>query len=426
MKSVSIQSPDFARHVPKPTRLDRIARRAVRKRLDLVGDGQVVVTEDGRHSSYGKLSDELPFTAHLRINDPRFYSEVAFGGVIGAGESYVQGYWDCDELTTLVRILLRNRDVLESMNSGLGRLTAPVQKFLHWLNRNTHSGSRRNIEAHYDIGNDFYALWLDRRMMYSSAVFESPDMTLDEAAEAKLDRICRKLRLEPSDHVLEIGTGWGGFAIHAAKHYGCRVTTTTISGAQYDYARQAIAAAGVDALVTLLQSDYRDLAGTYDKLVSIEMIEAVGWQYQDRFFRKCCELLKPDGEMLLQAITIADQQYDAYKSSVDFIRRYIFPGGCLCSVTAMTRSLTAETDMRVVHLEDIGPHYARTLRCWHDRFEARLDEVRAQGYPETFIRLWRYYLGYCEGAFLEQAIGDVQMHLVRPLARADVAGSEYW
>ena len=424
MKSVSIQSPDFARHVPKPSRLDRIARRAVRKRLDLVGDGQIVVTDNGSHSSHGRLSDDFPLTAHLRINDPRFYSEVAFGGVIGAGESYTQGYWDCDELTTLVRILLRNRDVLDRMNSGLGRLTAPVQKFLHWLNRNTHSGSRRNIAAHYDIGNDFYALWLDRHMMYSSAIFESPDMTLDEAAEAKLDRICRKLRLKPSDHVLEIGSGWGGFAIHAAKHYGCRVTTTTISSAQYEYATQAIAAAGVESQVTLLQSDYRDLAGTYDKLVSIEMIEAVGWQYQGRFFRKCCELLKPDGEMLLQAITIADQQYDAYRSSVDFIRRYIFPGGCLCSVTAMTGSLTAETDMRVVHLEDIGPHYARTLRCWHDRFEARLDDVRAQGYSETFIRLWRYYLGYCEGAFRERAIGDVQMHLVRPMARVDVAGNE--
>lgn len=425
MKSVSIHSPDLSRHVPKPSRLDKLARRAVRKRLDLVHEGQVVVTDNGRHSSYGNPGGELPLTAHLRINDPRFYSEVAFGGVTGAGEGYIQGYWDCDELTTLVRILLRNRDVLTSMNSGLGRLTVPMRKFLHWLNRNTHSGSRRNIAAHYDIGNDFYALWLDRRMMYSSAVFESPDMSLDEAARVKLDRICRKLRLKPTDHVLEIGTGWGGFAIHAAKNYGCRITTTTISSAQHHYAGQAIAAAGVDSQVTLLQSDYRDLTGTYDKLVSIEMIEAVGWQYQDRFFRKCCELLRPDGEMLLQAITIADQQYEAYRSSVDFIRHYIFPGGCLCSVTAMTRSLTAETDLRLVHMEDIGPHYARTLRCWHDRFAARLDAVRAQGYSEDFIRLWRYYLSYCEGAFLEHAIGDVQMHLVRPLARVDVAGNAF-
>ena len=425
MKSVSIQSPDFASQIPKPSRLDKLARRAVRKRLDLVREGHVVITENGSRATYGKLSDELPLTAHLSVNDPRFYSEVAFGGVIGAGEAYIRGYWDCDELTTLVRILLRNRDVLTRMNSGLGRLTAPIQKFLHWLNRNTHSGSRRNIAAHYDIGNEFYALWLDRRMMYSSAVFATPDMTLDEAAVAKLDRVCRKLRLGPSDHVLEIGAGWGGFAIHAAKNYGCRVTTTTISNAQYHYASQAIAAAGVAPQVTLLQSDYRDLTGTYDKLVSIEMIEAVGWQYQDRFFRKCCDLLTPKGEMLLQAITIADQQYEAYRSGVDFIRRYIFPGGCLCSVTAMARSLARETDMRLVHMEDIGPHYAKTLRCWHDRFDARLDDVRAQGYPEDFIRLWRYYLSYCEGAFLERTIGDVQMHLVRPLARVDVAGKEF-
>lgn len=422
MKSVSIRSPKFVRRVPKPSQLDKLARRAVRKRLDLVSEGQLVVTEHGRHQSYGKLSDDLPLTAHLCVNDPRFYSEVAFGGVIGAGEAYIDGYWDCGELTTLVRILLRNRDVLSSMNSGLGRLTSPAQKLLHWVNRNTHTGSRRNIAAHYNIGNDFYALWLDRHMMYSSAVFESPDMTLDEAAEAKLDRICRKLRLEPSDHVLEIGTGWGGFAVYAAKNYGCRVTTTTISKEQFDYASRAVAEAGLDSQITLLQSDYRDLAGSYDKLVSIEMIEAVGWQYQDRFFRKCCELLTPEGEMLLQAITIADRHYDAYRTSVDFIRRYIFPGGCLCSVTAMTRSLTAGTDMRVVHLEDIGPHYARTLRCWHDRFEACLDAVRAQGFSEAFIRLWRYYLCYCEGAFLEHAIGDVQMHIIRPKARVDVAG----
>lgn len=422
MKSVSIQSSEHIRQVPKPSQLDKLARHVVQRRLALIREGQVVVTENGDHASYGELSDALPLTAHLQVNDPRFFSDVAFGGVIGAGEAYVSGFWDCDELTTLVRILLRNRDVLQTMNAGLSRLTTPLQKLLHWLNRNTHTGSKRNIAAHYDIGNDFYALWLDQRMMYSSAVFESPDMTLDEAAEAKLDRICRKLRLGPSDHVLEIGTGWGGFAIHAARNFGCRVTTTTISGEQLQYARRAIADAGLESRITVLQSDYRDLAGTYDKLVSIEMIEAVGWQYQERFFRKCCELLKPDGEMLLQAITIADQNYDAYKNGVDFIRRYVFPGGCLCSVTAMTQALTTHTDLRVVHLEDIGPHYARTLRCWHDRFEERLDDIRAQGYSDAFIRLWRYYFCYCEGAFLEHAIGDVQMHLIRPLARVDVAG----
>lgn len=423
MKSVSIQSPGLVRPVPKPSRLDKLARRIVRKRLDLVGEGQIVLSENGDHAGYGRLSDTLPLTAHLRINDPRFYSEVAFGGVIGAGESYMQGYWDCGELTTLVRILLQNRNVLQTMDSGFGRLTAPVQRFLHRLNRNHRRGSRRNIAAHYDLGNEFYSLWLDRRLMYSSAVFETPDMSLDQAAAAKLERICRTLRLSPSDHVLEIGTGWGGFAIYAAKNYGCRVTTTTISAEQHRFASEAIAAAGLQSQITLLGSDYRDLSGTYDKLVSIEMIEAVGWQYQDRFFRKCSELLAPDGEMLLQAITIADQNYEAYKTGVDFIRRYVFPGGCLCSVAAMTSSLASVTDLRIVHLEDIGPHYARTLGCWHDRFEERLEDVRALGYPEEFVRMWRYYLCYCEGAFHERVIGDVQMHLVKPRARVDVTGS---
>lgn len=423
MKSVSIRSPDFAPQAAKPSRLDKLARRIVRKRLDLVGEGQIVVSENGHHDGYGRLSSSLPLTAHLRVNDPRLYSEVAFGGVMGAGESYMQGHWDCDELTTLVRILLRNRNVLQTMDSGFGRLTAPMRKILHRLNRNHRAGSRRNVAAHYDLGNEFYALWLDRRMMYSSAIFETPDMSLDRASAAKLDRVCRKLRLEPSDHVLEIGTGWGGFAIYAAQNYGCRVTTTTISAEQYRFARRAITAAGLESQITLLDSDYRDLAGTWDKLVSIEMIEAVGWQYQDRYFRKCSELLAPDGEMLLQAITVPDQHYTTYKNGVDFIRRHVFPGGCLCSVAAMTSSLASATDLRIVHLEDIGPHYARTLGCWHDRFEERLDDVRALGFPEEFIRMWRYYLCYCEGAFHERAIGDVQMHLVKPRARVDVTGS---
>lgn len=380
--------------------------------------------ENGEHAGYGRLSDDFPLTAHITVNDPRFYSEVAFGGVLGAGEGYIHGYWDCSELATLVRILLRNRNVLSTMDSGFGRVTQPLQKLFHWLNRNTRHGSRRNISAHYDLGNDFYALWLDKHMMYSSAVFETAEMSLDAAAEAKLDRICRKLRLRTSDHVLEIGTGWGGFAIYAASRYGCRVTTTTISEQQYKYASKAIAAAGLESKITLLSSDYRDLSGAYDKLVSIEMIEAVGWQFQEHFFRKCSELLKPEGEMLLQAITIADQFYDRYKKGVDFIRRYIFPGGCLCSVAAMTSTLTSATDMRVVHFEDIGPHYARTLQYWHDRFEDRVDDVRKQGYSEEFIRMWRYYLCYCEGAFLEQAIGDVQMYMMKPGARFDASGNQ--
>jgi cyclopropane-fatty-acyl-phospholipid synthase len=254
-------------------------------------------------------------------------------------------------------------------------------------------------------------------MMYSSAIFEDAETSLEAASVAKLDRICRKLDVSPGDHLLEIGTGWGGFAIYAAENYGCRVTTTTISKQQHDYARRAIADAGLEDRITLLQSDYRDLDGQYDKLVSIEMVEAVGHEFHDTFFRKCCDLLKKDGLMLLQAITIADQHYDRARTTVDFIKRYIFPGGCLTSVTAMSETLTRVTDMRVIGLDDIGPHYATTLRRWHKRFCDSLDQVRAMGFSEEFIRMWHYYLCYCEGAFLERAIGNVQMLMMRPDAR---------
>jgi cyclopropane-fatty-acyl-phospholipid synthase len=401
----------------KPSMLDRLAQRIVLAQLSKLRVGQIIVSQDDSQATFGQPTDEFPVTARLRVFDPKFYRDIAFGGSIGAGEAYIQGHWACDELGDLLRILIRNREVLETMDSGLGRLGAPLQKLLHALNRNTRSGSRKNIAAHYDLGNDFYQLWLDRKMMYSSAYFDSPETSLEDAAVEKLDRICRKLDLSANDSVVEIGTGWGGFAIHAASHYGCHVTTTTISQQQYSYAKQAISDAGLEDRITLLFKDYRDLEGSFDKLVSIEMIEAVGHEYHDTYFRKCCELLKPEGQMLLQAITIADQRYDQYKTGVDFIKRYIFPGGCLTSVTDMTRTLTSQTDMRVIHLEDIGPHYATTLKRWHQRFLARIDEVRTLGYSESFIRMWQFYLAYCESAFTERAIGDVQMLIMRPGAR---------
>jgi cyclopropane-fatty-acyl-phospholipid synthase len=417
MRSVSINSPKFLEAGRTPTAMESLARRVVRARLESLRNGQIVLTENGRHETFGAVTDALPLTVQLTVNDPRFYSDIAFGGAVGAGESYIHGCWSCSELTTLVRILVKNRDVLLDMDGGTSYLTKPLQKIFHRLNRNTRDGSRRNIAAHYDLGNDFYALWLDRQMMYSSAIFENADMSLDVAAVAKLDRICRKLDLGPEDHVLEIGTGWGGFAIHAAENYGCRVTTTTISKQQQDYARGAIARAGLEDRITLLQSDYRDLEGQYDKLVSIEMIEAVGHEFHDTYFRKCCELLKRDGQMLLQAITIADQHYERAKKTVDFIKRFIFPGGCLTSVTAMSDTLARVTDMRIVNLEDIGPHYATTLQHWRERFFDNLDAVRGMGFSEEFIRMWQYYLCYCEGGFLERAIGNVQMLMMRPDAR---------
>ena len=399
--------------------LDRLGRRLVEKRLAGIHHGKFTVVENGVSTEYGRESESFPFAASIEITDPRCFSEIAFGGSIGAGEAFMLGFWHSDDLVTVVRILLRNRDVLEGMDSGTARIARPVQKLLHWFNRNTRKGSRRNISAHYDLGNDFYSLWLDETMMYSSAFFETPDQQLREASTAKLDRICRKLDLQPSDRVMEIGSGWGGFALHAAANYGCHVTTTTISREQFEFAQRRIREEGLEDRINLLFEDYRDLSGKFDKLVSIEMIEAVGHQYHDTYFSKCAELLKPNGQMLLQAITIDDRRYESYKKGVDFIKRYIFPGGCLTSVTAMTATLTKVSDMRVFHVEDIGPHYAKTLRRWHDRFMSRVDEVSQLGYSETFQRMWRFYLSYCEGAFREHAIGDVQMLMVKPEARPE-------
>ena len=416
-KILSIDSPDFLQPAVKPRRLDRIARRIVLDKLCHVHHGEITLVEAGKSRTFGRADASFPLAVTLTVKSPAFYSDVAFGGSVGAGESYIHGCWDSSDPVALGRILLRNRDVLDSMEGGAALLTKPLQKAFHWLNRNTRKGSRRNIAAHYDLGNDFYALWLDPQMMYSCAWYRTRETSLEEAAVAKLDRICRRLELGPGDRVVEIGTGWGGFAVHAARHYGCHVTTTTISREQHAYAKQRIQAEGLGDRITLLLDDYRDLEGQYDKLVSIEMIEAVGHEYLDTFFRKCSSLLKPDGQMLLQAITIADQRYDYARRNVDFIKRYVFPGGFLPSVTAMTSALTRVTDLRAVHIEDIGLHYAWTLRDWRERFFARIDEVRAQGYSDEFIRLWDFYLTYCESAFRERAIGDVQLHAIKPGAR---------
>jgi cyclopropane-fatty-acyl-phospholipid synthase len=281
------------------------------------------------------------------------------------------------------------------------------------LHRNTRAGSRRNISAHYDLGNEFFRLFLDETLMYSCALFERPEMTLAQASTAKLDAICHKLALGPQDHVLEIGTGWGGFALHAAGRYGCRVTTTTISRSQHALACERVRAAGLEDRVNVILEDYRDLKGNYDKLVSIEMIEAIGHQYFGEFFRRCEQRLVPGGQMLLQSITIADRHYARARDEVDFIKRYIFPGCCIPAVSALAQAMADASDLRIVHLEDIGPHYATTLARWRDNFLANLDQVRGLGYPESFCRMWEFYLSYCEGGFAERALGDVQMLLTR-------------
>ncbi len=398
---------------------ERWLRRAVFRRLEKLAHGCVTVVDaEGAHE-FGRAGADCPLRATVIIHDFDAYRLLALRGSIGVGEGYMVGDWSCDDLPALVRIFVLNQDALLGLEKGLTRLMMPLFRLLYARRDNTRRGSRANIAAHYDLGNEFYGLFLDDTLMYSAAIFPNPDASLREASVAKIDRICRKLELNPNDHLLEIGSGWGGFALHAARHYGCRVTTTTISREQYRLARERVREAGLEDRVTVLCQDYRDLRGSYDKLVSIEMIEAVGERHLNTYFRACAQLLKPQGMMLLQAITIADQKYDQYRSEVDFIQHYIFPGGFLPSLTAIAEILARATDLRVFHLEDIGTHYATTLRHWRERFLANLERVRALGFPDTFIRMWEYYLCYCEGGFRERAIGTVQLLLTKPLCRRE-------
>ena len=381
--------------------------------------GELIVLEGDQRWTFGRATDAYPLRATIRVHDARFWSSSTLRGGVGAAEAYMAGYWTSDDLTTLLRIVARNPESSSAITQGFGRLGAPFLRLYHALRRNSRPGSARNVRAHYDLGNDFFRLFLDPTLTYSCGVFEREDATLEEASIAKYDRLCRKLDVRPEDHVLEIGTGWGGFAIHAASTYGCRVTTTTISREQCELARRRVAEAGLADRVTVLNRDYRELEGTYDKLVSIEMIEAVGERYLDTFFRVCSERLRPEGVMGLQAITTPDQYYRKHVRNVDFIKRYMFPGGSLVSVGRVAEAIARVTDLRLFQLEDITPHYARTLRSWRERFTKNLDEVRALGYPEQFVRMWDFYFCYCEGGFLERVIGDVQIVFTKPLCRLD-------
>jgi cyclopropane-fatty-acyl-phospholipid synthase len=408
---------DGAQRPDRESWLQQFGRRLFHGRLARLREGELTVVDGPDRFTFGRRTPACDLRATIEILHPQTYADAAFGGTVGGGEAYLRGLWRADDLTAVIRLFLVNRDVMQSLEGGAAIATAPLRRILHWLNRNSPDGSRRNIAAHYDLGNALFELMLDETMAYSCGVFECDDTTLHEAQLAKFERICRKLRLSPSDHLLEIGTGWGGFAVHAASRYGCRVTTTTISREQHDRAKEKIAAAGLEDRVTLLLDDYRDLRGRYDKLVSIEMVEAVGARFLDTYTAQCGRLLEPDGAMLLQAITLQDQFYEEALGSVDFIQRFIFPGSFIPSVTAITNSVRRTTDMKVFHLEDIGPHYATTLRRWRENFHAHLPEVRRLGYPDTFVRMWEYYLCYCEGGFLERQLGDVQMLLTRPRCR---------
>ena len=394
--------------------MDRWLRTQLLARLDALEHGTLVVRDAlGEHRFGDASGDALP-PVHVWVDEPAFYRAVAAQGSVGAGEAYIAGHWRCDDLVALVRLLVRNRALLDGMERGLARVGGWALRSWHALRRNTREGSRRNIAAHYDLGNDFFALFLSPDLMYSSAMFASADDDLDTASFRKLDAVCRKLALSPGDRVIEIGTGWGGFAQHAAHHYGCHVTTTTISREQHALASQRVADAGLQDRVTLLLQDYRDLQGTYDKLVSIEMIEAIGAQYLDTFFGKLGALLRPGGQALLQAITIEDHRYVQARDSVDYIKRFVFPGSFIPSLEAMYCAKTRASDLQVVHQEDFGLSYAYTLRAWRRRFLTRLHDVRAQGFDERFIRLWEFYLAYCEGGFLERSIGVSHLLMQRP------------
>ncbi|MEQ1580720.1 MAG: cyclopropane-fatty-acyl-phospholipid synthase family protein [Steroidobacteraceae bacterium] len=418
-KAGSIADLDVRAGTSSVTALQNLGRSALLGQLGKLAIGSLTVVEAGRTHHFGERAPDAALQATIEVLAPQFWADAAFGGTVGAGEAFIHGTWRCDNLTALIRIMVLNRDVMNGMERGLAWVTAPTRRILHWLNRNSRQGSQRNIAAHYDLGNDFFALFLDPTLAYSCGIFESEDSTLHEASLAKFDEICRKLDLKASDHLVEIGTGWGGLALHAAEKYGCRVTTTTISKEQYAHSVARVQAAGLEDRITLLLKDYRDLeppagSGGFDKLVSVEMIEAVGPQYLDTYFAKCASLLKPSGAMLLQAITIQDQFYEQALKSVDFIQRFIFPGSFIPSVTAITNSVTRATDMKVSHLRDIGPHYATTLRMWREAFFAHAAEIRALGLPDTFIRMWDFYFCYCEGGFAERQLGDVHMLLTKP------------
>ncbi len=400
-----------------------LARRLVLHALRGIRGGELELREAEQRIALGVLDGARPLRATIEVRSPRFYRRLLQGSV-GLGTAYMEGEFDCDDLVAMTRIAALNVATLDRLRRILAPVLVPVQRWGRFLSRNTPGRARRRIEAHYDLGNELFASFLDETMMYSCAVFERPDAGLREASLAKLEQICRRLGLGPEDHVLEIGTGWGGFACYAAERYGCRVTTTTISREQHAYATARVRAAGLQDRVSVLCEDYRSLRGRYDKLVSIEMIEAVGWQYFDRFFSRCSQLLREDGAMLLQAIVIDDRAYEVEKAGRSFINTYIFPGGCLPSLEVIARTVARVSDMRQVHLEDITEHYVRTLALWRERFLAARELLAALGYDERFRRLWELYLCWSEGGFAERRIRGVQLLLAKPGYRAEPLAPE--
>lgn len=397
---------------------DRLYKKLVFGALNTLETGKVVLVEGDQKYCFGE--SETSLSVDIQVHSVQMYKLFALGGSVGAGESYILGHWSCSDLTKLIEIFVLNQDQLDAFENKFAFFSGIANKIKHLKNKNSKQGSKRNIVAHYDLGNDLYESFLSEEMLYSSAVYPSKEASLEEAQQHKLAAICERLDLQPTDKVVEIGTGWGAFAVYAAKHYGCHITTTTISEEQHAYVKALIEKEGLQHHITLLKQDYRELDGQYDKLVSIEMIEAVGHAYLSGFFTKCNDLLKPTGAMLIQAITIACQRYQHYLKQSDFIQQYIFPGGCLPSVSEMSKQIVNSTDMVVHELHDIGLHYARTLYDWRVRFEKAWPSLDSKRFDERFYRLWQFYLCYCEGAFKQRATSAVHLVARKPRYQSNV------
>ena len=416
--SSTMQVDTLAEKIKTPTKatfLTSVFKNGLKKKLSHLNVGCISVVDGVDKFSFGDTGSEL--RVNVQVHSQEFYVMTGSGGAMGIAEAYILGYWTSDDVVMLMRIILKNRSILLSLNNGFAKILSPINKLIHRSRQNTLKGSKENILAHYDLSNDFYKLWLDPTMTYSCAYFKDTNTTLEDASIEKLDRMCRKLNLSEKDNILEVGTGWGSFSIHAAKNYGCSITTTTISDAQYEYAKARVVEEGLESKINVINKDYRKLDGQYDKIVSIEMIEAVGYEYISEYFRKLSSLLKPDGLMALQGITYNDQNFDTYKDSVDFIKKYIFPGSCLISVSQIIDVIKNKTDLSMIDMEDITRHYAETLNRWRKNFMNVLPEVKEMGYSKAFINMWEFYFLYCEAGFLERNIGDVQMVFAKSGAR---------
>ncbi len=402
----------------KPLILDKVARKIILSHFKGIKEGEITIVENSEHIVFGHTTPNFPLKAIIKVHNSKMYLDIVAKGLNGSADAFIKGWWTCDNLTNLVRIFTRNREAANQFESGIANLGIWIMKLSHSCRRNNIKESLRNIHAHYDLGNDFFSTFLDDTRMYSCAIFSKPESSLHEASITKLDRICEKLNLSSADHLLEIGTGWGGFALHAAKNYGCRITSTTISQEQFIYAENLIKKNGLEGQVTIIKKDFRELEGQFDKLVSIEMIEAIGHRLYKKFFQRCSHLLKPEGLLVIQTITIADNLFEESKDFIDFIKQYIFPGSCIPSISALCSSAVS-SDIKLFHLEDITPHYARTLKEWRTNFLQNKSRVKDLGFTNAFIRMWLFYLCYCEGGFMERQIGNVQMVFTKPLCRRD-------